>query len=183
MVNMLADGLTLLRFLLVVVILQVGVVRGPDEGLASVATLTVLAWITDVLDGPLARRARRPTHLGRCDLVADIALTLALATCLVVWRVLPLLLVAGGLALAGLSARKLHMMAPLQLAMGLIYGTYILTAWRTAPKWGRVMTGSVAGLALLNPQRAREQIRGFLNQMGSILGHVWSAFVGADRRV
>lgn len=181
--SMLADGLTSLRFLLVVIILQVGVVRGPDEGLAAAATLTVLAWITDVLDGPLARRARRPTHLGRCDLVVDIGLTLALATCLVVWRVLPLLLVAGGLALAGLSARKLHMMAPLQLAMALVYGSFILTVWRMAPKWGRMMIGSVAGLALLNPKRAREEISGFLNEMGSILRRVSSAFVGADRRV
>ncbi|MGC9522476.1 MAG: CDP-alcohol phosphatidyltransferase family protein [Anaerolineae bacterium] len=181
--NILADGLTLLRFLLVVVILQVGVVRGPDEGLAAAATLTVLAWITDVLDGPLARRARRPTRLGRCDLVADIGLTLALATCLVVWGALPLLLVTGGVALAGLSARKPHKMAPLQLAMALVYGSFILTVWGRAPKWGRMMTGSVAGIALLNPKRTQEQVRGFLNEMGSILGRVWSVLAGADCRV
>lgn len=72
-------------------------------------------------------------------------------------------------------------MAPVQLAMGLVYGTFILTAWRLAPKWGRILTGSVGFLVLLNPQRAWQQVTGFIDQLGIILGRVSSVFVRAQR--
>ena len=179
--NVLADALTTLRCVLVLVILYTGVVRGPGGGLATVALLTILAWITDVLDGPLARRARRPTRLGWCDLVADLGLTLALATCLVAWKVLPLLLVVGGLVLAGLGVWAFHAMAPLQLAMGLVYGAFILAVWHVAPEWGRALVGGVGLLVLLNPQRAWQQVTGFLSQAAVILGRAPSQVVGAER--
>ncbi len=181
--NILADALTTLRCVFVLAILYAGVVEGPTEGLATVALLTILAWISDVLDGPLARRARRPTRLGWCDLMADLGLTLALATCLVAWKVAPLLLVAGVLALAGLGVRAFHALAPLQLAMGLVYGAFILAAWHVAPEWGRALVGGVGLLVLLNPRRAWQQVTGFLNQAGGILGRVPpSAFARAEDR-
>ncbi len=180
--NVLADTLTALRCVLALVILYAGVVRGPGEGLATAALLTILAWVTDVLDGRLARRARRPTRLGRCDLVADIGLTLALATCLVAWGVVPFLLVAGGLALAGLGVRAFHALAPLQLAMGLVYGTFIFTVWRISPEWGRTLAGSTGFLVLLNPQRARQQVTGFLDQAAVILRRAPATCARAEQR-
>jgi len=168
--NLLADALTALRCVFVLVILYTGVVRGPADGLSTVALLTILAWISDVLDGPLARRARRPTHLGWCDLVADLGLTLALATCLVAWKMAPFLLVVGGLVLAGLGVRVFHALAPLQFAMGLVYGTFILATWHIAPEWGRALVGGVGLLVLLNPRRAWQQVTGFLDQAAVILG-------------
>ncbi|MEA3345295.1 MAG: CDP-alcohol phosphatidyltransferase family protein [Chloroflexota bacterium] len=86
--DLLADVLTALRSVFVLTIIYTAL-QGPDEGFPLAAPLTILAWITDVLDGPLARRARRPTRLGRCDIVADIGLTLALATCLIAWGYCP----------------------------------------------------------------------------------------------
>jgi len=178
--NVLADMLTALRCVFVLVILYAGVVQGAAEGLATVALLTILAWISDVLDGPLARRARRPTHLGWCDLVADLGLTLALATCLVAWKVVPFLLVASGLALAVLGVRVFHALAPLQLAMGLVYGTFILATWHVAPEWGRALVGGVGLLVLLNPRRAWQQVTGFLNQAAVMLRHAPPAFARAE---
>ena len=169
--NVLADTLTALRCVFVLIILHSGIVRGPVEGLATTASLTILAWITDVLDGMLARKASHPTHLGPYDPVADVGLTIALGACLVAWGVLPLLLVAGGLALAGVSARACRAMAPLHLAMGLIYGTFIITVWGLAPRWGRTLVGSIGFLAVLNPQRAKQQVTGFLSQAATILSH------------
>ena len=179
--SVLADALTALRCVFVLVILYAGLVWGPDKGLATVALLTILAWISDVLDGPLARRARRPTRLGWCDLVADLGLTLSLATCLVAWKVAPLLLVVGVLALAGLGVRAFHALAPLQLAMGLVYGAFILTVWHIAPEWGRALVGGIGLLVLLNPRRAWQQVTGFLNQAAVILGHAPSQVVGAEQ--
>ena len=169
--NILADAMTALRCVLVLIILYAGVVQGPVEGLATAVSLTILAWISDVFDGMLARKASRPTHLGGWDLIADLGLTLSLTASLVAWGTLPLLLAAGILAVAGVSARALHAMAPMQFAMGFIYGTFILTVWNIAPGWGRTLVGSIGFLALLNPQRTRQQVSGFLVQAGSILSH------------
>jgi len=177
--NVLADILTALRGVFVLIILYIGLLRRPDEGLASVALLTSLAWITDVLDGPLARRARRPTRLGQCDLAADIGLTLALAACLIAWGILPLLPVVGGLGLVGLSVHRLHAMAPLQLAMGMVYGMFILTAWQIAPQWGHALTGSIGLVVLLNPRRAWQKVTEFLDQAGGILRRMSSVLARA----
>jgi len=182
--NVLADTLTALRCVFVLIILYTGVVVGPAEGLSTAVVLTILAWITDVLDGKLARKANQPTHLGPYDPVADVGLTIALSACLVAWGMLPLLLVVGGLALAGVSARALRAMAPLQLAMGMVYGTFILTVWGLDPEWGHTLVGGVGIVALLNPRRTREQIAGFLNQAGTILRRESSqaARAGAEER-
>ena len=177
--NVLADTLTALRGVFVLIILYIGLLRGPDEGLAIAAPLTGLAWITDILDGLLARRARRPTHLGRFDGVVDKGLTLALAVCLIAWSVLPFLPVVIGLALADLSERKFNMRALMQLAMALVYGVFILTAWRVAPRWGWVLTGSALLVPVINPRRAQQQIMGFLGQMGDILRRASSVLARA----
>lgn len=163
--NVLADMLTALRFMLLPIILYVGVLYGPDKGLATVAGLTILAWVSDVLDGPLARHAKRSTRLGDYDLVADVGLALALVICLVVWGALPFLLVVGGVVFTGLGVRKLQLMLPLQLAMTLAYVSFVLTAWHLAPEWGRTLTRSGGVLMLLNPPRIRRGIRRSLEQV------------------
>jgi len=180
--SVLADALTTTRFVFVLIILRIGLRQG-TEGLPAVAALTVLSWTTDVLDGPLARRSSRPTHLGPYDAVADLGLTLALATCLVVWGVLPLVLVVGGLAIAGLSACALHSPAPLQLAMGLDYGALILAACKIAPKWGWALAGGVGLVVLLNPARAWQQVTGFLSQVAMLFGGTQSGSAPLDHRV
>jgi len=167
--NTLADTMTALRCVFVLIILYAGVVQGSVEGLATAVLLTILAWVTDVLDGMLARKATQPTHLGPWDLIADLGLTLSLTASLVAWGALPLLLAAAILAVAGVSTRAFHAMAPMQLAMGFVYGTFILTVWNLAPGWGRTLVGSVGFLAILNPQRTREQVGGFLRQAETIL--------------
>ena len=180
--NVLADALTATRCVLALIILCIGVLQGVEEGLSTIVALTVLSWTTDVLDGPLARRASRPTRLGHCDLVADLGLTLALALCLVTWGALPLLPVAGGLAIAGLGAHVFHSLAPLRFAMGLVYGAFILTAWLVAPRWGRTLAGGVGLVVLLNPRRAWQQVTGFLGEVAAILGRGQPGTARTDHR-
>ena len=72
-----ADTLTSVRFLLGMVRQWLGWQKGP-EAIRS-ATLTLLvAWATDVLDGPLARRDPRGIHtwIGDHDLEADMMVAL-----------------------------------------------------------------------------------------------------------
>lgn len=174
--NILADALTAFRFALLPIILYVGVLYEPERGLATVAGLTILAWVSDVLDGPLARHAQRPTRLGDYDLVADVGLTLVLSICLIVWGVLPLLLVAGGVVFTGLGVRKLQLMLPLQLAMILIYVSFVLTAWHLAPEWGRTLTRSGGVLVLINPPRVRKAAQKSLDQVKKISGRIKGIF-------
>ncbi|OQY18990.1 MAG: hypothetical protein B6I34_10085 [Anaerolineaceae bacterium 4572_32.1] len=71
----LADALTGARLVLVAVIAWIALAWERATGHSTVALLTMLAWTTDTLDGPLARRARIPTRLGRYDLPIDVGLT------------------------------------------------------------------------------------------------------------
>lgn len=71
------------------------------------AILLSISWITDFLDGRLARRASTPTRLGRWDVWADTAVGAGLVVGLVLEGTLPLsmglsaLVLFGGLFLAG----------------------------------------------------------------------------------
>jgi len=167
--HIVADLLTTLRFLLSVVILYVGLQEGPIAGIATASLLTILAWITDVLDGPLARHASHHTRLGHLDLPADLSLTLALTVCLVAWGIVPLSLVAGGILLTSVAMWVLHHRAPLQFTMGMIYGAFIFGAQRISPAWGRALTGGVGLVVLLNPTRAWGKVTSFLRDVQGIL--------------
>jgi len=76
-VKTLADTLTVSRALLGLLILWSGLTGG-REALALAASLLILAWLTDVLDGALARRDRsgRQTWVGEHDLQADMSVSL-----------------------------------------------------------------------------------------------------------
>ncbi|GIX48920.1 MAG: hypothetical protein KatS3mg131_3131 [Candidatus Tectimicrobiota bacterium] len=69
----LADVLTVVRLCCAGVILGLGLIGGADALPATVLVL-ILAWLTDALDGPLARRDPAPRHtwIGDRDLHVDV---------------------------------------------------------------------------------------------------------------
>jgi phosphatidylglycerophosphate synthase len=79
-----ADILTASRFVLAWVLLWLGISKGA-EGLPTAAVILVIAWITDVLDGPFARKDKsgRQTWIGDHDLETDISVSLGVLTFLV----------------------------------------------------------------------------------------------------
>ena len=132
-----ADTLTSVRFLLGLVLMWLGWQKGP-EAIRS-ATLTLLvAWATDVLDGPLARRDPRGIHtwIGDHDLEADMMVALGAWVYLALSGFLsPWLAVAYVLA----AAAALWHFGSAHLAWGvqaLPYGAMIWTAWRVMPPYG-----------------------------------------------
>lgn len=139
-IKTLADTLTSARFMLGLYLTYLGWRDGAEA--VAPATLTLLvAWATDVLDGPLARRDPRGIHtwIGDHDLEADMTVALgvwiylALAGFLSAW-----LAVAYGLA----AAVALWHFGSAHLAWGvqaLPYGAMIWTAWRTAPIFGLLL--------------------------------------------
>lgn len=165
-----ADVLTGLRLVLVPLIAWIGWTWGQAAGAGKVALLTMLAWTTDVLDGPAARRAARPTRLGRYDWAIDVGLASALALTLAIWDVLPALLIGSVIVVAGGSAWALRDRAPLIVAMGLVYIAFALAVWQTEPGWGRALAGWGALDVLLRPARTRQDIAWFLGRVNSLLG-------------
>lgn len=79
-----ADLLTASRFFLACLIVWTAWTQPPDAAIRTVVLLILLAWTTDVLDGPLARRAMGPgqTWVGSHDLELDLCVTLAMTTSL-----------------------------------------------------------------------------------------------------
>jgi cardiolipin synthase len=64
-----ADILTSVRFLLGLYLIWLGL-RGGSEAMTTAVLMLLVAWISDVLDGPLARRDQRGIHtrIGDHDL-------------------------------------------------------------------------------------------------------------------
>lgn len=72
----LADGLTVSRAVVVVVVIWLGATKGAAS-LPLVALLVTAAWVADWIDGPLARSAGCSTKMGRYDFPVDVGLTWA----------------------------------------------------------------------------------------------------------
>ena len=164
-IKALADTLTSVRFLLAFYLIWLGWQKGP-QAVGSAALTLLIAWVTDVLDGPLARRDPRGirTWIGDRDLEADLMVALG------VWIYLTL---AGFLSLwlAGLyllvTAVALWRLGSDQLAWGLQalpYGAMIWTSWREAPAYGLLLVAWL-GLVLVAtwPRFPRQTVPEFLN--------------------
>lgn len=159
--SVVADVLTASRMAAALGVVLLGVTGGVSESIARVVALTIFAWITDVLDGQLARHSRGPTHLGNWDLLADLGLCLAITVALVWWHAIPLLIAAGEILVAAAGVKFLASTAPLRFVMGLVYAELILTAWELAPAWGHTLAGSILLVIALNPGRAWRQVTDF----------------------
>lgn len=139
-----ADGLTMVRVFLALVMVCVGLTLG-RPGLDTTAVLLIVAWATDLLDGPLARRARwnRQTWIGDHDLEADVFLSLGLLGYLILGGYLHGLLgICYVLVCAGMHWR----LRAKQLAMAMQAPIYLITicsALRHVPPYGMMLVGWV----------------------------------------
>ena len=166
-----ADTLTSIRFLLGLYLIWLGL-RGGPEAVAAAALTLLIAWATDVLDGPLARRDPRGIHtwIGDRDLEADLTVALgvwfylALAGFLSPW-------LAAAYVLA--AAAALWKFGSAHLAWGvqaLPYGATIWTAWRIVPLYGMLLVAWI-GLVLVAtwPRFPRQTLPEFLGGMRDLL--------------
>lgn len=180
-----ADTLTAMRFVMGAVIAYIGVTRPDTAGLKLAVWLTLAAWTTDWLDGPIARRSRfvQQTWLGYHDLEADLCITLAMGVTLASWRMYVPVVLAIGLLAAWLLWRYFYAGARgaearpgvwsdhsedtedsafLQLMMAVIDGGFLYLIWTSARDLFVPVLIWVAASAILNPRRSWERVRGFL---------------------
>ena len=170
-IKTLADTLTSARLLLGPYLMWLGWREGPEA--IRPATLTLLvAWATDVLDGPLARRDPRGIHtwIGDHDLEADVTVALGVWIYLALAGFLsPWLAVAYVLA----AAAALWRFGSAHLAWGLQalpYGAMIWPAGRVVPPYG-VLLVAWSGLVLgaTWPRFPRHTLPEFLGGMRALL--------------
>lgn len=166
-----ADLLTGARFLLRPYLVWLGL-RGGPEAITVGALTSLIAWITDVLDGPLARCDPRGirTWIGDRDLEADVTvalgvwLYLGMARFLSIWLVVAYVLVAAA-ALWHFGSRH--------LAWGveaLPYGLMLWMVWRTAPPYGLLLTTWIGLVVVATwPRFARQTLPEFLAGMRGLV--------------
>ena len=140
----LADILTTLRFGLAWIILWLGMGDGADA-LPTAIMVLVLAWTTDVLDGPLARHdpTGRHTWIGDRDLEVDISVSIGvLAYLALVGFVPPKIALGYGIGCAVLlqQTRSRHLAWAVQAPP---YAGIIYVALRDARGYGLIAAGYV----------------------------------------
>jgi phosphatidylglycerophosphate synthase len=137
----LADFLTVSRALLGICLAWLGMARGV-EALPTAVLVVIISWLTDVLDGPLARYdpEHRVTWLGEHDAEADLAISLGVTAYLVLSAYL-----AGWMgAVLVLTILGLWVLHSHQLAWpfyALPYVILILLALQDAPLFGWLALG------------------------------------------
>jgi len=159
-----ADGLTALR-LIAAMVLLVFAWSGIWQGVA--VTLTV-AWLSDFLDGRMARQANGLTKLGPFDLPADTAVGAGLLIGLIGAGEIPAWLGIGALVLFGAvyAAGNLAASMLLQLS-GFLPTLWVLWRYRPPAWWLPVVTA--LGIAILDwEQLMKVNIPGFIR---GITGH------------
>lgn len=143
----LADALTAGRLAIACWLLLLG---WQHARLDHILLWVMLAWSTDVLDGPLARYSQTPpSRLGQADMVIDMSLAGATAAALALAGYLPGWAVAAWTA-AVAAAYWFRPLATLRLmwAAGLDLAAVIL-AWRHAPGVFRIFVGWALLVALV----------------------------------
>lgn len=137
------DGLTVLRLVIAGALIPIAW----SLNLEVMSLLLSMAWLTDVLDGRLARAAGREGRMGKWDLPADTAVGAGLVIGLTgagtfpVWLAMGVLIVLGGLFLRGNFAASML----LQLA-GYVPAIGLLWSERPAGWWLPLITAVAVGV-------------------------------------
>jgi len=152
-----ADALTQARVVLGFCIAILGFWRG-REGLPQVILAVIVSWLTDLLDGPLARRDpdREQTWIGEHDAEADLSTSVGVTLYLMASRYLAAWL---GIAIL-LITLGLWFLHSYQLAWPFYATPYVILttiALRAATLLGWVLIAYVAGVLALRWQRLKNE--------------------------
>ena len=160
--KVLADLLTAVRFCLAGFILWLGV-KGGAEALPVAVGALILAWLTDVLDGPLARRdpSGRHTWIGDLDLQVDMSVGLAVLAYLTLAGYLTLKAALGYVVVCVVLLwyfRSPHLGWTIQAPP---YAGMVYAALRDAPRYGLMIVGYLVLVVVVTwprfPQRVVPQ--------------------------
>ena len=167
-----ADMLTFTRAVIGVMFLWLGLTQGA-QGLPQAVLLQTLAWTSDALDGPVARRSREYYHtwIGDHDLQVDMFVSAGLLGYLwasgfvsTIVAVVYVLISVVVFYFLGDIERTLGM-----LSQAPIYGWFIWVAMRDAPLAGRwLIIYLVAIIVVTWPRFPKEIVPGFLSGISQL---------------
>jgi hypothetical protein len=160
-----ADVLTASR---VVLALVIGIAVATDR--LSVAILVLMiAWLTDTLDGMIARSATGETRLGDWDFRVDVSLGFAILIGLAVADRIPVWLVVVAIGLLAGWTWRTGNPAPAMLMMALAYGWFLPVLIIDKPAFWWMPFGVIPILLLLDWRRFfRVILPAFFKGMASI---------------
>ncbi len=167
----LADLLTATRLLIAGLILWMGVVGGP-AALGSAVTALVFGWLTDLLDGPLARRDPRALHtwLGDNDLAADVAVAFALTAYMGLSGYFPLSLALLYLLLTTLAMERTRSAELGWAVQAPPYGAILYLALRHTPLQGALALAYIGFVLIATwPRFPHQTLPQFLEGMKALL--------------
>ncbi len=142
--------------------------------LALAALLLLASWITDTLDGPLARRAHdQGSWIGKHDLELDALVSLGVLAYLVGAQFLAPSYALIYLALWTVATIRWGWKRdPAMLFQAPIYLWFILVAVREAPEIGRwLVIYPLAAVVVTWPRFPRQIVPDFLAGMGKLMKH------------
>lgn len=151
--GMIADLLTLLRLAIAVFVLILGMTVGP-RGLTTAIIATFVGWVTDILDGPIARFSKQgPNWVSRMDTPADLALVYAFFLFLVIAGLFPLLpaLIVMGLSVFVVLLRPTEPVV--QMVSAPIFGLPIVLSFYVGTVVGICCCAFMLGLLILRWDR------------------------------
>lgn len=163
----LADLLTLLRVVVAIWLVWIGLTQGATA-LPQAVLVALAAWLSDALDGPLARRSRQPTLLGRYDFVADVLLTWSALLYITLSGFLPIWLTVVYTILTTVAVIAFQRKAVMVLFMRPVDLTCGLVALTRAPEAGWMLAATLAGLAVVHRRRLRDRALLWLRELGWI---------------
>jgi len=166
----LADLLTLSRFFLSLGIMALGV-WGEDRTMPTVVMIALLAWMTDTLDGPLARRSRprRRTWIGEQDFPIDVFMAVALLSYLTAINVVPWQGTLTYLFVAAAAIWWLREQAVALAFMAPVDALFLYTGWQRAPTETRCVFLYLAVTLILDWHRFCYVVSVFINGMRRVL--------------
>jgi phosphatidylglycerophosphate synthase len=143
-VKTIADTLTAGRFLLALLIFWLGLRIG-QPALPTITLVLVLGWVSDVLDGALARRAlnQRRTWLGDNDLSVDVCVALGLLGYLTLSGYVSPTIAASYILITGALIWRFRSRSLAMAAQAPVYAILLYLALRDAQLYGALAVGYI----------------------------------------
>ncbi|UCD37455.1 MAG: CDP-alcohol phosphatidyltransferase family protein [Fidelibacterota bacterium] len=167
--KLIADILTFIRFFIALSIIFVSLTRGQD-GLHTALLLLLLGWMTDTVDGQLARRdpGAKHTWIGDNDIIVDVLLALSILIFFSLSAMIPFWLTVFYLVYLILAVFVFTGWTLYAAFIGFSYGTCLLMSYLHSPRFFVVFLLYIAFMLLTTWSHCWENIQSFFTGIKAI---------------
>ncbi len=167
--RLIADTLTFIRLCLALLIILTGIIRG-YEGLSLALLLLLLSWITDALDGQLARRdiESKGSRIGDNDLIVDVLLGFAMMVFFTLSGIIPVWIIVFCIIYLIMITFVLSGWTLYAIFIGVSYGTSLIVSLLHSPRFFYVFMLCIAMILLATWNHCWENIQSFFTGFKAI---------------